>query len=134
MKKKCDCDNPKCELPIGRCFICGNPSEKANRSAPIFIARDGSRIVSEVHDDRVEFTIGSCCFPRVLTLYEREWNALNRKSEPGWAPFNVATDQDGREFAEIQRDDSSGLFESDQAAAWHVAISLGAEPTYPDGA
>ncbi len=115
-KEKCDCDNPG--LPVGRCFLCGNPCEHASNT------------------EGLEFTVGPCCFKKVRKLYKREAKrALKVDPEngcegPGW----VTSDGDDT-FCCIQKDDSVGLFEFDNDAAMHVACALGVtKPAYPEGA
>lgn len=123
-KKRCDCADPACELPTGRCFLCGSPSERANGTA----------------GDRIEFTIGTCCYRKVKKLHDRDprldENCCRPDDDgfddvgcPGRAPFNG----DGETYAEIQRCDECGRFESDDDAAAHVAKALKIEPVYADG-
>lgn len=106
-EKQCDRDNDECTLPAGRCYLCGNPCEKAS------------------HDTiaRIEFTVGECCYEKVRRLYDM------RQFGETWAIF----DGDGETFGRLQRDDEADFFESDEDAAAHVARCLGVKPAYPEG-
>lgn len=106
----CDCADPECTLPTGRCYLCGTPTEKAN----------------EWTEDRIEYTVGACCARKVLRAYREECRA---SIEPAWAPFNG----DGRTLFEIQCVDVVDVFDGDGGAARYVAHRLGIEPAYPDG-
>lgn len=117
----CDCEDPACGLPNGRCYLCGNPHAHCSGTA------------------YSEFTVCPTCAPAVEALHAHETRLLpllarvgfeDRGIEgPAWAPFDG--DDDGA-FC-IQRDDSQDHFESDEAAAHYVAARLGLTMTYPEG-
>lgn len=118
----CYCDDPACRLPLGRCYLCGNPREHTSGT------------------EGLEFTVCPTCAPAVQRLHAHETRLLpllarvgheDRGIEgPAWAPFDE--DNDGA-FC-IQRDDSQGVFESDDEAAAYVAARIGVTMTYPEGA
>lgn len=103
-----DCDRPECCLPAGRCYLCGTPCDKANT----------------ISDDRIEFTVGPCCY----AIVQRVYNHTSEHRET-WGMFNG----NGYDVCELQRDDEADFFESDADVAAHVARCLGVKPTYPEG-
>lgn len=106
-------------LPEGRCYLCGNPVEKVG------------------DEDRIEYTVDARCLPKVKALYDKDVRLSRRSGHvegPPWGIFNGVFSGGRMVVAEIQCDDSWGLFDSDASAAHYVAWQLGIEPTYPDGA
>lgn len=158
----CDCADPECALPEGRCYLCGNPYPHCSGTSGL------------------EFTVCPKCSPQVIALYDHEarllpllarvavdlrrkreqntrlrdrlWRggkdlerinarlalidaAIEAREEPGVeGPPWAPFDEDGRGGFCIQRDDAQDHFESDEAAAHYVAKRLGIEMTYPEGA
>ena len=101
MREPCDCADPACGLPAGRCAVCGNPCE----------ADSGTEVCPP-------------CVARVRALYESACATDPHPEGPGWMLVEEETD-DGS--AHIVRDDSRALFEDDEAAAAHV-VALIAPP------
>lgn len=103
MREPCDCADPTCGLPSGRCAVCGNPCEADN---------GGTEVCPS-------------CVTRIRALYESACATDPHPEGPGWMLIEEETD-DGS--AHIVRDDGRALFEDDEAAAAHV-VALIAPPT-----
>lgn len=103
--RRCDCGNPECQLPPGRCLRCGQPCEAEH---PFVVCGD--------------------CQPLLQELWKREAAAAPQDrcdgctGCPGWAPFNLASDGS----VEVQRCDTCKVFDSDDAAAEHVQTHVAA--------
>lgn len=101
-EKTCDCGNPDCTLPAGRCSLCAEPC----------LARGpGTEVCGR-------------CIVSVRALYDVECQTLNgvgpNPEGPGW--FLVDECEDGSGL--IVRDDGQTVFEGDEDAAQHVVTKL----------
>jgi hypothetical protein len=98
-KKPCACSNPDCELPHGRCVLCGNPCHASNH---------GNEVCGP-------------CVPRVVKARQTQARLEGHPWGPAWEPFNEKLDGS----VEIQRDDERGVYTSDDDATDHVLGLLG---------
>lgn len=117
--KKCDCPNPHCSLPLGRCYLCGGPTNKATEG------------------DRVEHTVGPCCIKLVRDLRKQAHTFLPvlgiDHDDVPWDLFNDSDEHGPRDFGNIEGAICSPYKWDDYDAAKHVAECLGITPCYPDG-
>lgn len=103
MREHCDCADPTCGLPSGRCAVCGNPCEADHY---------GTEVCAQ-------------CVPRIRALYEA---ARASEPDPDGPPWFYVDHEEHDGSAYIVRNDSRALFEDDEAAAAHV-VALIAPPT-----
>jgi hypothetical protein len=100
MLERCDCDNPACGLPRGRCAMCGSPCSASHCGT--------------------EVCPGCVC--AVADFYEME--RIGEPDGPGWQLAGFA--EDGS--AHIECDPRRALFPDDEAAGADVVGRIALPP------
>lgn len=88
----CECDNPACTLPDGRCTACNTPTEACTNTE-----------------------LCAACAEKAAAIYAADAAVAGPDGAP-WGLFNVRADGS----VEIQRDDESDVFEHDEDACCYV--------------
>jgi hypothetical protein len=113
----CNCNDPSCTLPEGRCYLCGQPTPKANSAAW----------------PREEFTVCLACKRSARAALSR----LRKRLGAGVCSKSCAGLGLSNEIpfgpAEVQTCDACAVFMDDREAAMILAAELGCRPTHPSG-
>ena len=113
-KKRCDCSNPECELPLGRCFVCQQPVENA-RTYCVCGDCDEAKKIRETW---------SSLFARKLDMAASDDRDLCQC--PGWLWMN----EEGDGSFNIERCDECDALVDDTEAAEQMTGACGVSVQY----